>query len=181
MRSAAPGLPGGGIGFRPKDEGGRPVAGFANGMGFLMGEIAVEVEQAYDASPETVFAALADYSAVRPTILAPEFTDFAVLEGGVGAGTRISYRLHATKKRIRQVEAAVTEPEAGRTLQEADQNSSMVVLWDVVPAGTGSKLTVRVNWQGAGGVGGFFERRFAPAGIRRIYRTELDRLETALA
>ena len=41
----------------------------------------------------------------------------------------------------------------------------MVVLWDVAPAGTGSKLTVRVNWQGAGGVGGFFERRFAPAGV----------------
>lgn len=147
-----------------------------------MSEIAVTVEQTYDASPETVFAALADYAAVRPNILAPEFTDFKVLEGGVGAGTRISYNLHATKKRVRPVEAAVSEPVAGRQLLESDQNSSLAVLWEVEPATEGhSRLRVRVNWQGAGGVGGFFERRFAPAGIRRIYRTELERLEGALA
>jgi uncharacterized protein YndB with AHSA1/START domain len=147
-----------------------------------MSEIAVVVEQTYDASPESVFAALADYVKVRPNILAPEFTDYQVLEGGAGTGTRISYRLHATKKRIRQVDATVTEPSAGRTLLEADRNSSLAVLWDVEPAGAGrSRVTARVSWQGAGGIGGFFERRFAPAGIQRIYRTELERLQGALA
>ena len=147
-----------------------------------MGEIAVVVEQTYDAEPKTVFAALADYAGVRPTMLAPEFTDFEVLDGGVGAGTRIGYNLHATKKRVRAVEAAVTEPTPGRQLLETDSKSSLLVLWDVVPAdGGGSRLKVRVNWQGAGGIGGFFERRFAPAGIRRIYTTELGRLEQVLS
>jgi hypothetical protein len=147
-----------------------------------MSEIAVVLDQTYPAAPETVFAALADYVKVRPSILPPEFTDFEVLAGGVGAGTRIGYQLHATKKRVRQVEAAVTEPVAGRQLLEVDANSSLAVLWEVQPAADGhSRVTVKVSWQGAGGIGGFFERRFAPAGIRRIYRTELDRLGTALA
>ncbi len=146
-----------------------------------MGEIAVEVEQAYDASPETVFAALADYTTVRPTILAPEFTDYEVLTRGIGAGTAISYRLHATKKRIRQVEADVTEPVAGQQLLESDRKSTLRVLWSVNPAGSGSRVTVKISWQGAGGIGGFFERRFAPAGIRRIYTTELGNLKAAVA
>ena len=146
-----------------------------------MSEIAVVVDQTYDAAPEAVFAALADYAGVRPKILAPEFTDFEVLDGGVGAGTRIGYNLHATKKRVRAVEAVVTEPTPGRQLLEADSKSSLLVLWDVVAAaGGGSRVTVRVNWQGAGGIGGFFERRFAPAGIRRIYTAELARLQTVL-
>ena len=146
-----------------------------------MGEIAVEVEQTYEASAEVVSGALADYATVRPTILAPEFTDFQVLAGGVGAGTRITYNLHATKKRIRPVDATVTEPVAGMQLLETDRNSSLTVLWDVAAVSEGrSQVTVRVKWQGAGGIGGFFERRFAPAGIQRIYRTELDRLKNAV-
>lgn len=147
-----------------------------------MGEIVVTIEQAYDVSAEALFGALADYKTVRPTILAPEFTDFQVLDGGVGAGTRIKYNLHATKKRVRQVEATVTEPVAGQQLLEADQNSSLTVLWAVAEiSGSRSQLTVRLNWQGATGIGGFFERQFAPAGIKRIYQTELDRLQSALA
>jgi hypothetical protein len=146
-----------------------------------MGEITVVLEQDYDASSDTVFGLLADYTTVRPTILAPEFTDYRVLERGIGAGTRIGYHLHATKKRVRQVEATVTEPVPGRELLETDDNSSLTVLWAVAPITEGrSALTVRVSWQGASGIGGFFERRFAPAGIRRIYRTELDRLQTVL-
>jgi uncharacterized protein YndB with AHSA1/START domain len=147
-----------------------------------VGDIAVAVEKTYNAPPETVFAALANYADVRERILAPEFTDFRVLEGGVGAGTRISYNLHATKKRVRQVDAEVSEPVAGRQLLERDSNSTLTVLWEVTPVSVDrSQVTVRLNWQGAGGIGGFFERRFAPAGIQRIYRTELDNLERALA
>ena len=146
-----------------------------------MGDIAVAVDRTYDAPPETVFAALADYTGVRERILAPEFTDFRVLDGGVGAGTRISYQLHATKKRVRQVEAAVSEPVSGQQLLEADANSTLTVLWEVAPvAADRSQVTVRVRWQGATGIGGFFERRFAPAGIQRIYSTELDNLQGAL-
>jgi uncharacterized protein YndB with AHSA1/START domain len=145
-----------------------------------MSEIAVVVERTYDAPPAETFSALADYVGVRPKLLPPEITDFAVLDGGTGTGTRFSYHLHATRKRVRQVEADVTEP--GRQLLETDGNSSLEVFWNVAEAAGGrSRVTARVSWDGATGVGGFFERRFAPKGIERIYASELDRLERALA
>jgi uncharacterized protein YndB with AHSA1/START domain len=147
-----------------------------------MSDIAVVVDRTFASSPEVTFAALADYAKTRAEILPPEITDFTVLDGGTGAGTRFRYDLHATKKRIRHVEATVTEPEAGRQLLEADGNSTLKVQWNVAEsAGGGSTVTVQVGWQGAGGIGGFFERRFAPAGIKRIYGDELNRLEAALA
>src|SRR3954454_18190648 len=133
-----------------------------------MSDIAVVVDRTFDAPPEATFAAVADYVKVRPSILPPEITDFEVLEGGIGAGTRFTYNLHATKKRVRHVEAAVTEPVSGKQLLEDDGNSSLAVTWNVDPSGAGgSRVTVRVTWQGATGIGGFFERRFAPAGIQR--------------
>ena len=33
------------------------------------------------------------------------------------------------------------------------------------------------RWNGAGGVGGFFERIFAPRAMRAIYADELERLD----
>ena len=145
-----------------------------------MSDIVVVVDRTLGVSSDAAFAAVADYVKTRPAILPPEITDFEVLDGGIGAGTRFTYRLHATKKRIRQVEATVTEPQPGRQLLETDANSSLKVTWSVAPAGGGSTVTVQVSWQGAGGIGGFFERRFAPAGIARIYGAELTHLATEL-
>ena len=145
-----------------------------------MASIVVTVDRTYPATVEDTFAALADYAGVRPRILPPQMSDFAVLDGGTGAGTRFTYRLQATEKRVRHVTADVTAPEAGR-LVETDSASSLRVQWDVAPAGEGARASVRVTWDGASGIGGFFERRFAPAGIRRIYGDELDRLGAVLA
>jgi Polyketide cyclase / dehydrase and lipid transport len=146
-----------------------------------MSDIVVLLDRVYDASPDIVFGALADYKDVRPRILPPEMTGYDLIEGGQGDGTRFAYELRATKKRVRKVEATVTEPEAGRQLLEVDDGSSLEVMWHVADAAGGrSRVTVRVSWSGSSGVGGFFERRFAPTGIRRIYGAELDRLATAL-
>lgn len=146
-----------------------------------MSDIVVLLDRVYDAPPRTVFEALSDYRGVRPRILPPEMTGYDLVEGGRGEGTRFSYDFHATKKRVRRVDAQVSEPEAGRKLLEEDRTSSLRVFWDVADAAGGrSRVTVRVSWQGAGGVGGFFERRFAPTGIRRVYGKELERLATAL-
>jgi hypothetical protein len=41
----------------------------------------------------------------------------------------------------------------------------MVTNWTVAPAGPGSSLTVKTSWQGAGGIGGLFEKTFAPLGV----------------
>jgi hypothetical protein len=42
-------------------------------------------------------------------------------------------------------------------------------------------VRVRTTWNGAGGIGGFFERTFAPKGLRRVYDEIPDRLDRELA
>lgn len=55
----------------------------------------------------------------------------------------------------------------------------MVTTWVVTPAGEGkSKAVVTTVWDGAGGIGGFFERTFAPKGLGRIYDELLQNLAT---
>jgi hypothetical protein len=54
----------------------------------------------------------------------------------------------------------------------------MVTTWSVHPADQGaSTVRVRSVWTGAGGIGGFFERTFAPKGLARIHDALLERLD----
>ena len=122
-----------------------------------------------------MLAAVADYQTVRPKILSPHYSDYQVLEGGQGAGTVATWKLQATKSRVREVKANVDV--AGHTVIEKDANSSMITNWTVAPAGPGSSVTVKTSWQGAGGVGGFFEKTFAPLGLRKIQAEVLDNLK----
>jgi hypothetical protein len=131
-----------------------------------------------EAAPETVLSAIADYAGVRPKILSPHYRDYQVLEGGQGAGTVASWKLQATKSRVRDVKAEVDV--AGHTVIEKDANSSMITNWTVSPAGTGSSVTVKTSWQGAGGIGGFFEKTFAPLGLRKIQTEVLENLKKQL-
>ena len=66
---------------------------------------------------------------------------------------------------------------AGHTVIEKDANSSMVINWTVAPAGTGSSVNLKTTWTGAGGVGGFFEKTFAPLGLRKIQDEVLANLK----
>ena len=143
-----------------------------------MGQVSASSTVLIDASPEVVLAAVADYQTVRPKILSPRYSDYQVLEGGQGAGTVAKWKLQATKSRVRDVKANVDV--AGHTVIEKDANSSMITNWTVAPAGPGSSVTVKTSWQGAGGVGGFFEKTFAPGGLRRIYDGMLANLDKAV-
>ncbi|NUU19999.1 MAG: SRPBCC family protein [Streptomycetaceae bacterium] len=142
-----------------------------------MGQVNAETSRDVAGEPEAVFAALADYAETRPKLLTDRFSDYEVREGGKGEGTLVHWRLQATKKRSRDCLFAVTQP-AEHTLVETDRNSTMVTTWSVVPAGTGrSRVTVTTRWEGAGGVGGFFEKTFAPSGLRKIYDDVLARVD----
>jgi hypothetical protein len=67
---------------------------------------------------------------------------------------------------------------AGHTVIEKDANSSLVTNWTVAPAGAaGSSVTVKTTWTGATGIGGFFERIFAPLGLRKIQDEVLANLK----
>lgn len=134
-----------------------------------MAQVQATTERIVAAEPERVYAALGDYAGTRGRVLPGQFSEYEVREGGQGAGTLVHWRLQATSKRVRDCLLDVSAPTADQ-LVEADRNSSMVTTWTVVPAGAGrSKVEVRTTWQGATGIGGFFERTFAPKGLNRIY------------
>ena len=137
-----------------------------------MGQVRAVASRQIGASAQAVFEALADYATVRPKILPAQYSAYVVREGGVGAGTVASWRLAATEKRVREVLARVSEP-APLTLVEADENSSMRITWTVSGQGDVALVTVDTVWNGAGGVGGFFERTFAPKGLNRIHEQVL--------
>ncbi|MFF3560792.1 SRPBCC family protein [Streptomyces sp. NPDC002574] len=141
-----------------------------------MAQVEATTQREIAASPESVFAALADYAGTRQRLLPEQYSEYEVREGGSGAGTLVHWKLQATEKRIRDCLFAVTEPTPGQ-LVETDRNSSMVTTWTVTPAGEGrAKAVVTTTWTGAGGIGGFFERTFAPKGLNRIQDEVLARL-----
>ncbi|WP_329568706.1 SRPBCC family protein [Kitasatospora sp. NBC_01266] len=141
-----------------------------------MAEVHAHTERTYPATPEQVYEAIADYSTVRPTLLPAQYSEYEVRAGGVGAGTQVHWRLQATEKRVRDCLFTVSAPSAGK-LVEKDANSSMAITWTVSSAGAGqTTVAIDTTWQGAGGIGGFFERTFAPKGLNRIHDEVLNRL-----
>jgi hypothetical protein len=146
-----------------------------------MSQVVTTAEGIVRAPAERVLIALADYEVTRPRLLPEQFSDYRVESGGQGAGTRVHWRFAATSKRVRDQSVSVTQPGAD-TLEESDTNSSMVTTWTVSPADAGvSTVRVRTTWNGAAGIGGFFERTFAPKGMRRVYDEILSRLDRELA
>ncbi|MGI5379314.1 SRPBCC family protein [Streptomyces sp. CA-251387] len=141
-----------------------------------MAQVEATTERVVAADAEKVFDALADYSGTRRKLLPEHFSEYEVREGGDGEGTLVHWKLQATSKRVRDCLLEVSEPTDGE-LVEKDRNSSMVTTWRVTPAGEGkSRVVVTTTWQGAGGIGGFFERTFAPKGLGRIYDAVLAKL-----
>jgi hypothetical protein len=140
-----------------------------------MGAIHVSAEGSVDAPAEAVYGYIADMREHHPQFLPPAFSDFEVEAGGVGAGTITRFKVTAGG-RSREYRMQVAEPEPGRVLTESDTASSLVTTFTVTPEGETSRVTISSTWDGAGGVGGFFERLFAPRVMRGIYADELRRL-----
>jgi hypothetical protein len=142
-----------------------------------MGQVVATAERVVRAPVDRVRSALADYEGVRPRVLPEQFSGYRVESGGQGAGTRVAWRFAATSKRVRDQLVEVSRPDPD-TLVETDTRSSMVTTWTLHPADAGlTTVRVRTTWDGAGGIGGFFERTFAPKGLRRVYEDLLGRLD----
>jgi len=142
-----------------------------------MGLNSVSVEGQVGAPPADVFRYIADMRNHHPHFLPPAFSNFEVVSGGMGAGTVTTFRLNAGG-RTRDFRMTTAEPEPGRRLVETDAGSTSVTTFIVDPAAGGtSKVTIGTEWQGASGIGGFFERMFAPRVMRSIYADELRRLD----
>ncbi len=141
-----------------------------------MAPISVSAERTVGAPAPEVYGYIADHREHHANFLPPAFSDFQVESGGVGAGTITRFKLTAGG-RTRQLRTEVTEPEPGRVLTESDTLSSSVTTWTVSPEGHACQVRISTTWQGAGGVGGVFERLFAPRVLRRLYDDELSRLD----
>ncbi|GAA4682923.1 SRPBCC family protein [Streptomyces buecherae] len=145
-----------------------------------MAQVEATTERIIRAGAEDVFDALADYNGTRQRVMPEQFSEYEVREGGDGEGSLVHWKLQATSKRVRDCLVEVTEPTDGQ-LVEKDRNSTMVTTWIVTPAGEGSsRVVVTSTWTGAGGIGGFFEKTFAPKGLGRIYDALLTRLAAEL-
>ena len=142
-----------------------------------MATILVSAERTVDAPPDAVYGYIADMREHHPQFLPSAFSDFQVESGGVGEGTITRFTVTAGG-RARQYRMKVAEPEPGRVLTESDTGSSLVTTTTVTPQGGRSLVTISTTWQGAGGIGGFFERLFAPRAMRGIYTDELERLDS---
>jgi Polyketide cyclase / dehydrase and lipid transport len=136
----------------------------------------VSAERTVDAPAGAVYGYIADMRGHHPHFLPPAFSDFQVESGGVGEGTITRFTLTAGG-RTRQYRMKVAEPEPGRVLTESDTGSNAVTTFTVTPQGGQSVVQIATAWEGAGGIGGFFERLFAPRVMRSIYADELERLD----
>ena len=129
-----------------------------------------------DAPADTVYRYLADMREHHPRFLPPAFSDFQVESGGAGAGTVTRFKMTAGG-RTREYRMRIDEPEPGRVLTESDMNSSAVTTFTVSAQDDASLVQISTAWDGAGGIGGLFERMFAPRVLRAIYADELKRLD----
>jgi Polyketide cyclase / dehydrase and lipid transport len=139
-------------------------------------QLRVGSERVVGAPSDVVYRLVADMREHHPHFLPPAFSDFEVESGGVGAGTIIRFTLAAGGRR-RGYRMQIGEPEPGRVLTESDTGSSLVTTWNVEPEADRSRVRITTTWEGAGGIGGLFERLFAPRVMRGIYTDELERLD----
>lgn len=139
----------------------------------------IKVESTRDVAAPTsqVYKYIADFKTERPRWLPDNYHDYKIEKGGKGAGTVYSYGFKVGS-RDRTYHMTVAEPRTGAILTEKDGGSTLVSTWTVTAQGAGSRVTLVTEWQGHGGVGGFFERLFAPAALKKVYDDALSRLAT---
>jgi len=141
-----------------------------------MSTVTAAAQRTVAAPPDAVYRCIADYRTHHPRILPPAFSGYHVEAGGVGEGTIVGFAVTAGG-RTRPYRMRVSEPEPGHVLRETDTGSSLVTTFTITPDGDGSQVRVETTWQGAGGIGGFFEKRFAPGAMRKLYDDMLALLD----
>ena len=145
-----------------------------------MARIQVNAFAVVPASPAVVYGIIADYRTGHPRMLPPKyFSGLVALAGGVGAGTRIRFEMHAFGNH-QTLHADITEPEPGRVLVETVAESGAVTTFTVEPLvdGSQSRVTIRTEYAREG-VSGWIEALFAPRLLKAIYLEELELLSRA--
>jgi hypothetical protein len=139
-------------------------------------KINVSAERHVHAPAGRVYGYIRDFREHHPKFLPPQFSDFTVESGGIGAGTMHSFKMtlggRTTEYRVR-----VGEPEPGRVLIESAPARCMLTTFTVDPdIDGGSIVRIETTWYSAG-LRGAVERMVAPRMLRRVYEQELRLLD----
>jgi uncharacterized protein YndB with AHSA1/START domain len=131
-----------------------------------------------DAPAEAVYTIISDYRDHHPHILPDDyFFGLEVLEGGIGAGTRMLVR-GKIFGREQRLQMGVSEPEPGRVLSETDLDKGQITTTFVVePRGTEqTTISITTKWTISGGLQGLFERLFFPRYMKGMLEAEVEKL-----
>jgi hypothetical protein len=130
------------------------------------------------APAEKVYNIIADYRDGHPHILPkPYFVSMTVEQGGVGAGTQISFQMKLMGK-LQTFHADISEPEPGRVLVETNSGSGAVTTFTVEPRNNGqhAQVTIATDIQVPGGMLGAIQGRLTARVLRPVYVNELAQL-----
>lgn len=129
------------------------------------------------APAQRVYAIIADYHEGHPHILPkPPFVAMAVEQGGVGAGTIVSFQMRLLG-RLQSYRAHISEPEPGRVLVEANE-SGEVTTFIVEPQDDGQTalVTIITTTTVRGGLLGAIEGWLITRLLYPVYVKELAQL-----
>jgi hypothetical protein len=130
-----------------------------------------------NAPAELIYRILADYRNEHPHILPkPYFLSMDVEEGGYGAGTIVNFEMRLLGQR-QAFHSAITEPEPGRLLVEADLRSGARTAFQVIPTENEgeSQVTISTELKGINPIQGYVAKLI----LQRVYREELELLAKA--
>jgi uncharacterized protein YndB with AHSA1/START domain len=137
--------------------------------------VVASAERTIDAPADDVYRYLADMH-LHARFLPPPFYDFQLEEGGIGAGSVVSFKIKSAGG-VRKLRMEITEPEPGRILVQADTGSSgLVRTFTVTPHGEQALVNITSRFDGETGIAGFVEGLVAPLRLHRVYVEELTRL-----
>jgi carbon monoxide dehydrogenase subunit G len=141
-----------------------------------MATVQAKAQRRVEAPADAVFA-LVSNPARRAELLPEAYHDVTI--GTSEQGQVVLYTLHAGgRERDYRVRIVPTEDE--HVVTDTDELSSLRTEWSLEPDGDATIVRMRTTWQGAGGVGGFFERMFAPRGVARLHEQTLDKVAAAV-
>jgi len=142
-----------------------------------MPSIHAEASATINAGSEVVYGIIADYREGHPQILPQEnFSDLQIEQGGVGAGTIISFttKVAGTQRKYRM---RIEEPEPGRVLAEKDLSSDVTTTFTITPLdGARSLVKIATDYSSSPGIMGLIERLASPGLLRKVYEAELRKL-----
>jgi hypothetical protein len=135
----------------------------------------LSAERQIDAPAEVVYHCIADYREHhRPGgFLPPAFSDFRIEQGGVGAGTVMSFTVTLGRRR-RRMTHTVSEPEPGRVLVEGGPRERTT--FTVEPVGGACRVRIDTVILGSG-LDGLLTRLLARRLMLPLFNDELERLE----